>query len=250
MLGQSSRTRESASQGKAFEGGDRPSTREECWAHANLAGSMSDHSHILHSTIASLRKPDWLENLVFETKNVCLPQITALRDHHSHTEAQLAAEKERSLSFYQGLKTAKQTLEEDRETRQVAVSRATAALTQLDHEEAHWRKIDGVNKSLERDLSEARAQLDRFRGVEKGRALLEERLTEERQGRERSEGAAQGLREERTRLAGELERLTGVEVVLLEVEETRDALQVRSIEPCVLQACSTYERLNRGHSRG
>ncbi|GAQ90349.1 hypothetical protein KFL_006300070 [Klebsormidium nitens] len=151
--------------------------------------------------------------------------ITALKDHLSHTEAQLAAEKERSLSFYQGLKTAKQTLKEDRETRQVAVTRATAALTRLDREEDHWRKIDGVNKSLERELSEAQAQLERLRRVEKERALLEERLTEERQGRERAEGAAQGLREEKTRLVGELERLTGVEAVLREVEETRDALQ-------------------------
>lgn len=154
-------------------------------------------------------------------------QITALKDHLAHTEAQLAAEKERCLSFYQALQTAKESLETDRQSRQVAINRAAAALTRLDHQEQHWRRIASENESLGKGLKEAKEKLEVLRGVEKAKALLEERLAEERRDRERAEEGLRGLEGERDRLEGEVERLRRREAVLKGVEETRDALQVK-----------------------
>jgi hypothetical protein len=161
-------------------------------------------------------------------------QITALKDHLAHTEAQLAAEKERSFSCYQALQSAKESLERDRDARQTAVKRAAAALTKLDQEEAHWRHVDGVNKSLKEDLEKVRARLEVLAGVEKEKALLEERLGGERQRRERAEGAVQGLEGEKERMKAELERFKGLEVALREGEEMRDGLQVGQRRGCLL----------------
>lgn len=116
-------------------------------------------------------------------------------------------------------------------------------MTRLDQEEAHWRHVDSVNKSLKEDLVKARARLEVLAGVEKEKALLEERLGGERQRRERAEGAVQGLEGEKERMKAELDRFKGLEVVLREGEEMRDGLQVglrllANLVPKARQLCS------------